>query len=199
MADVDVPVVAAAVDVDVADDRFGGAGRVVAADVEQAQDRLGAVPVLAEGGLGPLDGLAGQFPVGVQPVGIADHDDDAVLAVAGGQVLGHLGGQVLGGHADVVLAASRPVPRRRRCRRCCGRRRSEAAIWRLCRRVLSWRLGRPSSSRRASIRSSLRMSCQPAMPFFRAMSARTFLVAARIWIVFIQQAPSAPAQGGGTG
>ena len=84
---------------------LGGAGGVVAADVEQAQDRLGAVPLLAEGGLGPLDGLAGQLPVGVQPVGIADHDDDAVLAVAGRQVLGHLGGQVLGGHADVVLAA----------------------------------------------------------------------------------------------
>ena len=66
---------------------------------------LARVPFLAEGGLGPLDGLAGQFPVGVQPVGIADHDDDAVLAVAGRQVLGHLGGQVLGRHADVVLAA----------------------------------------------------------------------------------------------
>ena len=77
----------------------------MAAHVEQAQDRLGAVPVLAEGGLGPLDGLAGQFPVGVQPVRIADHDDDAVLAVAGRQVLGHLGGQVRGRDADVELAA----------------------------------------------------------------------------------------------
>ena len=105
MADVDVPVVAAAVDVDVAERRFGGAGGVVAADVEQAKDRLGAVPFLAEGGLGPLDGVARQFPVAVQPVRVADHDDDAVLAVAGRQVLGHLGGKVLGRHAHVVLAA----------------------------------------------------------------------------------------------
>ena len=105
IADVDVPVVAAAVDVDVAEDRFGGAGRVVAADVEQAQDRLGGVPFLAQGGLGALDGVAGQLPVAVQPVRIAHHDDDAILAVAGRQILGHLGRQVARGNADVVLAA----------------------------------------------------------------------------------------------
>ena len=102
---VDVPVVAAAVNVDVADDGLGGAGDVVAGDVEQAQDRLGPVPVLTEGGLGPLDALAGQFPVAVQPVGIAHHAHDAILAVTGGQIPGNLGGQILGGDADVVLAA----------------------------------------------------------------------------------------------
>src|SRR5262249_58972364 len=91
VGNLDVPVVAAAVDVDVLDDRFGGAGCLLAGDVEQPQDRPGPVPVLPQGGLGPLDGLAGQLPVGVQPVRVADHDDDAVAAVAGGQVLGHAG------------------------------------------------------------------------------------------------------------
>src|SRR5262249_43134732 len=100
---VDVPVVAAAVDVDVAEGRFGGAGGVVAGDVEQPQDGLGGVPLLAQGRLRPLDGLTGQFPVGVPPVGVADHGDDAVLAVAGRQVAGDLGGQVPGRHAYIIL------------------------------------------------------------------------------------------------
>src|SRR5262249_37368682 len=38
VADVDVPVVTTAVDVDVADNALGGAGRLLAADVEQAED-----------------------------------------------------------------------------------------------------------------------------------------------------------------
>ena len=63
------------------------------------------MPFLTEGGFGALDGVPGQFPVSVQPVRVAHHDDDAVLAVAGRQVLGHLGGQVLGGDAHVKLAA----------------------------------------------------------------------------------------------
>ncbi len=99
-------------------ERFGRAGGVVAAHVEQAQDRLGRVPFLAEGGLGPLDGVPGQFPVAVQPVGVAHHDDDAVLAVAGRQVFGHLGGQVLGRHADVELAALDALLRASPSRRC---------------------------------------------------------------------------------
>src|SRR5262249_51052271 len=103
VVDVDVPVVAAAGDVDVADRRFRGAGRVVTADVEEAQDGPGGVPLLPKRRLRALDGLAGQLPVGVQPVRVADHDDDAVLTVAGGQVLGNLGGQVAGRHADVKL------------------------------------------------------------------------------------------------
>ena len=41
----------------------------------------------------------------MQPVRVAHHDDDAVAAVAAGQVLGHLGRQILGGDADLVLAA----------------------------------------------------------------------------------------------
>src|SRR5262249_46641495 len=101
---VDVPVVAAAVDFDVAHNRFGRAGGVLAADVEQPEDRLGPVPSLGEGGLGPLDGQPGQFPVGVQPVRVADHDDNAVLAVAGWEVLGHLGGKVFGWDTDFVFA-----------------------------------------------------------------------------------------------
>ena len=105
IGDVDVPVVAAAVDLHVANDGLGRAGRFVAADIEQAEDGPGGVPFLSQGGLGPLHGLAGQLPVGVQPVGVADHDDHAILAVAGRKVLGDLGRQVAGGHANVVLAA----------------------------------------------------------------------------------------------
>src|SRR5262249_13533283 len=63
--DLEVPTVAPAVDVDVADGGFRGRGRLVGTDVEQPQDRLGAVPVLPEGGLGPLDGLVRQFPIRV--------------------------------------------------------------------------------------------------------------------------------------
>src|SRR5439155_16746299 len=91
--------------VDVANDGLGGARRVMGADVEQAQDRFGAVPVLAEGSFGAGDRLARQLPVRVQPEGVADHANDAVLAVAAGQIARHLGAEVLGGHADIVLAA----------------------------------------------------------------------------------------------
>src|SRR5262249_3848475 len=101
--DVDVPVVAAAVDLDVADLLFAAVRGLPAGDVEQPQDRPGVVPLVAQGRLGPLDGLGGQLPVAVQPVRVAHHQDDAVLAVAGRQVAGLPGGQVVLG-ADVVLA-----------------------------------------------------------------------------------------------
>ncbi len=39
------------------------------------------MPVLAQGDLRPLDALPAEFPIGVQPVGIADHDDQAVLGM----------------------------------------------------------------------------------------------------------------------
>src|SRR5262249_39482733 len=100
---VDVPVVAAAVDVDVADHALGGAGDVLAGDVEDAQDGLGGVPVLAEGGLGAADGLARQPPVAGEPGGGAYHDHDAVPAVGRGQVARQLVGQVQRGADDVVL------------------------------------------------------------------------------------------------
>src|SRR5262249_56976395 len=77
VGDVEVPVVAAAVDVDVADDGLGGAGSVVAADVEEAGDGPGAVPVLAEGRLGPLDGPAGPPPRTVAPRRVPGHDAHA--------------------------------------------------------------------------------------------------------------------------
>ena len=79
LRDVDVPVVDAAVDLDVADVPLGGGGRVLAGDVHQAEDRLGGVPLLAQGGLGPGQGGPAQLPVGVQPVRVADHGDDPVL------------------------------------------------------------------------------------------------------------------------
>src|SRR5207244_4386155 len=96
VGDVDVPVVAAAVDVDVAQGRFGVGGDLAGGNIDHAQDRLGAVPVLPEGGLSALHRLAREFPVRVQPVGIAYHAHDAILAVAPGQLLGDLGGQVPG-------------------------------------------------------------------------------------------------------
>src|SRR5439155_9681236 len=86
IADIDVPVVAAAVDFDVAEDGLGGAGRVLATHIKQAENRLGRVPLLAERGFGAADGVPRQLPVGVQPIRIADHDDDAVFAIAGRQV-----------------------------------------------------------------------------------------------------------------
>src|SRR5437667_3255092 len=52
IADVDVPIVAAAVNVNIADNRLGRAGDAVAADIEEAENRPGAVPFLAEGRLG---------------------------------------------------------------------------------------------------------------------------------------------------
>src|SRR5262249_13282241 len=103
--DVDAPVVAAAVDLDVAGDPLRVGGRVVAGHVEKPKDRPGGVPLLTQGGLGPLDGLVRQLPVTVQPVRVADHADDAVLAVAGRQVAGDAAGQLAGGGADVELAA----------------------------------------------------------------------------------------------
>ena len=75
------------------------------ADVEQAKDRLGVVPFLAERGLGALNGVTGQLPVAVQPVRVADHGDDAILAVARGQIARRLVGKVARGHAHVELAA----------------------------------------------------------------------------------------------
>ena len=98
--DVDVPVVHPAVDVDVADAGPRRGRRAVLGDLEQSEDGPGAVPVLAHGRLGTLDAPGGQFPVGVQPVGIADHDDEPVgrggLVFGGGLVgevfgLGQLG------------------------------------------------------------------------------------------------------------
>ena len=53
----------------------------VAEDLVQPQHRPRAVPILPQGHLRPFDALPAQFPVGVQPVGIADHDDQAVLGL----------------------------------------------------------------------------------------------------------------------
>ena len=62
VGDVDVPVVHAAVDLDVADVPLGGRGRVLAGDVHQPEDRPGGVPLLAERGLGAgeVDRLSSQ-------------------------------------------------------------------------------------------------------------------------------------------
>src|SRR5262249_9032965 len=105
IANVDVPVVTAAVDLDVAHHRLGGSRGIVAADVEQTEDRLGGVPFLTEGRLGALYGVPGQLPITVQPVRIADHRNDTILAITGGQIAGRLFSKVAGGHAHVELAA----------------------------------------------------------------------------------------------
>ena len=60
--DVDVPVVHAAVDLDVADVPLGGAGRVLAGHVHQAEDRPGGVPLLARGRPGPGPESTGSAP-----------------------------------------------------------------------------------------------------------------------------------------
>jgi hypothetical protein len=41
----------------------------------------------------------------MEPIGIAYHDDDSVLAISSGQVAGDLGRQILGGNSNVKLAA----------------------------------------------------------------------------------------------
>src|SRR5262249_62309573 len=41
----------------------------------------------------------------MEPIGIAHHGDDAILAVTGREVLWDLNGEILGRHADLVLAA----------------------------------------------------------------------------------------------
>ena len=81
IVDVDVPVVHAAVDFDVADGLPGRGGRAVAEHLAQPQHRPRPVPILPQSDLRPLDALAAEFPVGVQPVGIADHDHQAILDV----------------------------------------------------------------------------------------------------------------------
>ena len=59
-----------------------GRGRgAVAEDLAHPQHGPGRVPVLAQSDLRPLDALAAKFPVGVQPVGVADHDHQAVFGV----------------------------------------------------------------------------------------------------------------------
>ena len=56
------------------------AGRgILAGDVHEPENRLGAVPFLAQRGLGAGQGGPAQFPVSVQPVGIAGQNDDAVF------------------------------------------------------------------------------------------------------------------------
>ena len=78
---VDVPVVHPAVNLHVSDRLPGGGGRAVAEDLVQPQHGPRPVPILSQGHLRPFDALPAEFPVGVQPVGIADHDDQAVLGL----------------------------------------------------------------------------------------------------------------------
>ena len=90
-----VPIVHAAVNLDITDGPLGRVGRAVANNLRHPQDRLGAVPVLPHGGPGTIDGSAAQFPVCVQPEGIADHYHQPVLGTTIAVVLGSKG-QILG-------------------------------------------------------------------------------------------------------
>ena len=68
----------------------------VAGYLVDAQHGPGAVPVLAHRRLGPLDAPPAQFPIGVQPVRVADHDHQPVARVP--VAVGHrLERQVFGG------------------------------------------------------------------------------------------------------
>ena len=55
----------------------GGAAAVV--HFEQSQEGAGRVPVLAHRGLDAFDAVPLDFPIGVQPEGIAHHDDDPLF------------------------------------------------------------------------------------------------------------------------
>ena len=121
---------------------------------------------LAHGRLGPLDALPAQFPVGVQPVGIADHDDEAVLARAHSLRRGDAG-QVLGlGQLDLDLLQA--MHRR-------GLRSFLAAAVAIAVAVVL--LCRPAAPfTRALTNWSFRIMCQPATFFLRAMAARSLTV-----------------------
>jgi hypothetical protein len=78
---VDVPVVDAAVDFDVAEQTFRTALVVSSVgDFDQAEHRLHGMPFLNRArGLSAFDAVAREFPVGLEPVGITHHDDEPVL------------------------------------------------------------------------------------------------------------------------
>ncbi len=76
---VDIPVIHAAMDRDIAHVPLGGRGRVFARNVHDSQNRPGGMPVLPESGPGPRQGRAGELPVGVQPVRVARQDDDPIF------------------------------------------------------------------------------------------------------------------------
>jgi len=64
-----------------------------------------SVSVLAERRFGTFDGLARQLPIGVEPIGIADHHHDPVFAITGREILGNFRGEVFGWHSDFIYAA----------------------------------------------------------------------------------------------
>ncbi len=76
---VDVPVVDAAMDRDVANLTLGRGGRILAGDVHDSQDRPRRMPILAEGRLGPGQGGPTELPVRMEPERIAGQDDDPIL------------------------------------------------------------------------------------------------------------------------
>ena len=71
--DVDVPGVHAAMDVDLTHHAASARGGAVGRDLVYPQYRPAPVPMLAHGHLGPFDAGPVKFPVGMQPVGVADH------------------------------------------------------------------------------------------------------------------------------
>ena len=79
--DVDVPIINAAVNLDIAKHDPLGVGGSFFGEFVEAEYGDGAMPMLAERGACPGDALARDFPGGVEPVGIADHDDAAVFFV----------------------------------------------------------------------------------------------------------------------
>src|SRR5262249_8490345 len=110
IGDVHIQIFATAVNIDVANNGFGGVGDIATADIEHAEDGPGGVPFLPQSGFGTRDGMPRQLPVAVEPVRIADHDDNAVPAITRPQSLGHVGRQVVRGPAHTAVAALGLLP-----------------------------------------------------------------------------------------
>ncbi len=66
-------------DFNVANRRFDGARGAAVGYFDQTQHRLNGMPLLAEGGLSAFDAVAREFPMGLEPVRIAHHDDKSVF------------------------------------------------------------------------------------------------------------------------
>lgn len=77
--DIDVPVAHTAVDFDFAVYVFRAFGRSVIFELQEPQDWFHRVPMIREGGFCAFDGLAADIPVSVDPIGIANHEDDSVF------------------------------------------------------------------------------------------------------------------------
>lgn len=61
--------------------RMGRGGNI--GDLQESQNRTRVMPMFRQGGLGPFNAASGDLPSGLQPVRIANHQEDLVLCIAG--------------------------------------------------------------------------------------------------------------------